>query len=85
MGPPSIYKKTFQQICANLRRGLNISGGPNPPIPRGDTTGKEWESSVIRVTWMQMMERIQQHTTQFQISILYIYILMSSFSKILKI
>ena len=33
MGYPLYIKKTFQRICANLRRGLNISGGPDPPIP----------------------------------------------------
>ena len=29
---PRYKKKTFQRICANLKRGLNISGGPDPPI-----------------------------------------------------
>ena len=29
-----IYKTTFQRICANLRRGLNRRGGPDP-IPPG--------------------------------------------------
>ena len=34
MGHTPLYiKKLFQRICANLRRGLNISGGPDPPIP----------------------------------------------------
>ena len=30
-GTPPIYKKTFQRICANLRRGLNRSGGVRTP------------------------------------------------------
>ena len=30
---PHIYIKTFQRICAILRRGLNRSGGSGPPIP----------------------------------------------------
>ena len=37
--PPPIYQKLFQRICANLRRGLNISGGSGPThSPRGDAT-----------------------------------------------
>ena len=32
MGHPP-YINIFQRICANLRRGLNRSGGPDPPIP----------------------------------------------------
>ena len=31
--PIPVYKTTFQRICANLKRGLNISGGgADPPI-----------------------------------------------------
>ena len=32
-GTPYIYINTFHRICANLKRDLNVSGGPNPPIP----------------------------------------------------
>ena len=31
-GDPPVYKNNCQRICANLRRGLNVSGGPDPPF-----------------------------------------------------
>ena len=31
--PPLYQQQTFNLFCANLKKGLNISGGPEPPIP----------------------------------------------------
>ena len=36
-GTPYILR-TVQRICSNLKIGLNISGGPDPPFPFGDAT-----------------------------------------------
>ena len=54
---PPISKKTFQWICANLRRGLNRTGGSGPThSPHGDATAYGFLGIVHRflgtVPWM---------------------------------
>ena len=47
MGYHPTCKHTFQLICADPKRGLNRSGGPDPLIPRGNATGAALVDAVV--------------------------------------